>query len=50
MNESISQTKSKTIGDYMLLKSIGKCTFGKVKLGEHNLTHEKVAVKILKKK
>ncbi len=30
-------------------KTIGKGTFGKVKLGNHNLTGEKVAVKILEK-
>ena len=30
-------------------KTIGKGTFGKVKLGDHNLTVEKVAVKILEK-
>lgn len=30
-------------------KTIGKGTFGKVKLGNHNLTSEKVAVKILEK-
>jgi len=33
----------------MLNKTIGKGTFGKVKLGVHNLTNEKVAVKILEK-
>lgn len=33
----------------MLSKTIGKGTFGKVKLGIHNLTGEKVAVKILEK-
>ena len=30
-------------------KTIGKGTFGKVKLGNHNLTSKKVAVKILEK-
>lgn len=30
-------------------KTIGKGTFGKVKLGVHNLTNERVAVKILEK-
>ena len=33
----------------MLSKTIGKGTFGKVKLGVHNLTGEQVAVKILEK-
>ena len=43
-------TKSRSIGDYILQKSIGEGTFGKVKLGIHTLTGEKVAVKILEKK
>lgn len=30
-------------------KTIGKGTFGKVKLGVHELTNERVAVKILEK-
>lgn len=33
----------------MIGKTIGEGTFGKVKLGTHNLTGEKVAVKILEK-
>ena len=37
------------MGQYVLSKTIGKGTFGKVKLGVHNLTGEKVAVKILEK-
>jgi serine/threonine protein kinase len=37
------------VGHYVLSKTIGKGTFGKVKLGSHNLTGEKVAVKILEK-
>jgi len=41
--------KSKTIGHYILGKSIGEGTFGKVKQGMHTLTGEKVAVKILEK-
>jgi 5'-AMP-activated protein kinase catalytic alpha subunit len=32
------------------LKSIGEGTFGKVKLGVHQFTNEKVAIKILEKK
>lgn len=42
--------KPRSIGDYILKKSIGEGTFGKVKLGVHTLTNEKVAVKILEKK
>ena len=41
--------KIKTIGNYTIGKTIGEGTFGKVKLGTHNLTEEKVAIKILEK-
>ena len=37
------------IGNYVLGKTIGEGTFGKVKLGRHSLTGEKVAIKILEK-
>jgi 5'-AMP-activated protein kinase catalytic alpha subunit len=37
------------IGNYILGKTIGEGTFGKVKLGSHSLTGEKVAIKILEK-
>lgn len=37
------------IGQYILGRSIGEGTFGKVKQGMHILTGEKVAVKILEK-
>lgn len=40
---------STSIGHYILGKTIGEGTFGKVKLGTHILTGEKVAVKILEK-
>ena len=43
------ENKSKSIGHYLIGKTIGEGTFGKVKLGTHNLTGEKVAVKILEK-
>jgi len=39
----------KNIGHYSIEKSIGEGTFGKVKLGTHHLTGEKVAIKILEK-
>nr|ANT47199.1 5'-AMP-activated protein kinase catalytic subunit alpha-2 [Dastarcus helophoroides] len=35
------------IGHYILGETLGVGTFGKVKIGEHQLTHHKVAVKIL---
>ena len=38
-----------TIGSYVLGKAIGKGTFGKVKLAIHQVTGEKVAIKILEK-
>jgi len=38
-----------TIGHYVLGKALGEGTFGKVKLGTHILTGEKVAVKVLEK-
>ncbi|OMJ90746.1 hypothetical protein SteCoe_6823 [Stentor coeruleus] len=38
-----------TIGNYQLGKTIGEGTFGKVKLGIHIQTQEKVAIKILEK-
>ncbi|KAI8800985.1 kinase-like domain-containing protein [Cladochytrium replicatum] len=37
------------VGDYVLKKTIGQGTFGKVKLAEHMHTKEKVAVKIIEK-
>jgi serine/threonine protein kinase len=37
------------IGQYILGKTIGEGTFGKVKIGMHILTKNKVAVKILEK-
>lgn len=50
MTDNPKGNKIRVIGDYTILKSIGEGTFGKVKLGEHTLTHEKVAIKILEKK
>ncbi|CAG9334066.1 unnamed protein product [Blepharisma stoltei] len=44
-----SSTHSKSIGQYIIGRTIGEGTFGKVKLGTHILTNEKVAVKILEK-
>ena len=48
-NNGNGKTKSKKIGQYILGKSIGEGTFGKVKQGMHIHTGEKVAVKILEK-
>lgn len=38
------------MGEYVLGETIGKGTFGKVKIGLHLATGEKVAIKILEKK
>ena len=38
-----------SIGNYLLGRTIGEGTFGKVKLGTHIQTEEKVAIKILEK-
>lgn len=38
------------VGKYVLSKTIGQGTFGKVKLALHSPTNEKVAIKILEKK
>ena len=50
-NTSVSPSlpKNKKIGDYLLLSTIGRGTFSKVKLGLHIPTKQKVAVKILDK-
>jgi len=37
------------VTQYLLGKTLGEGTFGKVKLGTHILTGEKVAIKILEK-
>jgi tRNA A-37 threonylcarbamoyl transferase component Bud32 len=42
-------TKSITVGQYQVGKAIGQGTFGKVKLGTHTMTAEKVAIKVLQK-
>ena len=47
---SILTNKDRDIGDYTIGKTIGEGTFGKVKLGIHKMTGEKVAIKILEKK
>ena len=41
--------REKVIGHYTITRTIGEGTFGKVKLGIHTLTQEKVAIKVLEK-
>lgn len=41
--------KGSKLGNYIISNTIGEGTFGKVRLGVHSLTGEKVAVKILEK-
>lgn len=47
--KSESKRYARKVGHYTVGKVIGEGTFGKVRLGTHNLTHEKVAIKILEK-
>lgn len=49
MSRNVTHARTRSIGHYILGKSIGEGTFGKVRLGTHILTGEKVAVKILEK-
>jgi 5'-AMP-activated protein kinase catalytic alpha subunit len=44
-----ASSQSKNIGHFILKEKLGEGTFGKVRLGTHILTGEKVAVKILEK-
>jgi serine/threonine protein kinase len=46
---SSSHKSSNAVGHYILGKALGEGTFGKVKLGTHILSGEKVAVKVLEK-
>jgi 5'-AMP-activated protein kinase catalytic alpha subunit len=46
---TVNTEKLRSVGHYVLGKTLGKGTFGKVKLGIENVTREKVAVKILEK-
>ena len=48
-SRSDSSNSNIVISHYQIGRTIGKGTFGKVKLGIHTLTGEKVAVKILEK-
>jgi len=43
----LDQPRANTIGQYILGKALGEGTFGKVKLGTHILTGEKVLLIII---
>ena len=45
----MKKAKAKLIGLYLMGKTLGQGTFGKVKEAIHILTGEKVAIKILEK-
>ena len=49
MSRSLGDIRTVKIGKYVIKGTIGTGSFGKVKLGEHELTGHKVAVKILNK-
>lgn len=44
-----AKDENTALSNYSMGKSIGEGTFGKVHLGVHNLTNEKVAIKVLEK-
>lgn len=47
LTTSLSSLSGNKIGNYILGETLGKGTFGKVKLGEHQFIKHKVAVKII---
>ena len=48
-NSALPNNNCKKIGEYVVLKTIGQGTFGKVKLAQHIMTGEKVAIKCITK-
>lgn len=48
-NNEFVLENSRKVGNYMMGSTIGSGTFGKVKIGLHILTGQKVAIKILEK-
>ena len=47
--DKCGQNRARTVGHYLMGRTLGEGSFGKVRLGTHILTGEKVAVKILEK-
>ena len=48
-SSSRSSSRKQQVGEYIVGKTLGEGTFGKVKQGVHSLTGEKVAIKVLEK-
>jgi serine/threonine protein kinase len=49
LTSTITESGKEIIGQFIVGKTLGQGTFGKVKLGTHILTGEKVAIKVLEK-
>lgn len=49
-HRAVKNTPSLQVGQYLVGKTIGQGTFGKVKLGVHSKSGEKAAIKILEKR
>ena len=49
LESAAAKKPERKVGHYILGKTIGEGTFGKVKIGLHETTRAKVAVKILEK-
>lgn len=50
LKEESPERQLKQIGEYRMMRDLGEGTFGKVKLGIHVRTKQKVAIKILERK
>lgn len=48
-NQSTKKKEVKQISNFLIDRTLGEGTFGKVKQGIHTITSEKVAIKILEK-
>lgn len=46
-NDENQKSNRKEFGEYLIGKTLGEGTFGKVKLGTHKKTGQNVAIKIL---
>ena len=48
-HNSNEDNNKEELENYVIIKTLGKGNFGKVKLGTHKITNEPVAIKILEK-